>query len=161
MITIDSSLILLSYLHKARHVLLENHHKLSSWLYHHRQNNFYREAMFSLANHHNVMVPYPPNCLLKPHLKNSVTLDLYSLSGHRSREVSKSRYSGLDHYYSSETWQAPQQRRCRDACQMAERYDRHNRQSRKVPVRWVNRSPKLCSTRQWSWLVSKSIMLHI
>ena len=49
---------------------------------------------------------------------------LYTLSGKTSyREISKPRDSGLDFSNRSEIWQAPRQQRCRDACQISERYD--------------------------------------
>ena len=57
---------------------------------------------------------------------------LDSLSGRfitRSREVSKPRDWGLDFFKRSEIWQAPRQQRCRDACQISERYDHYNIQS--------------------------------
>ena len=48
----------------------------------------------------------------------------------RSREVSKPRDSSLDFFNCSEIWQAPRQQRCRDACQISERNDHYNTQSR-------------------------------
>ena len=48
----------------------------------------------------------------------------------RSREVSKSRDTGLDFFNCSEIWQAPRQQRCRDACQISVRNDHYNTQSR-------------------------------
>ena len=41
----------------------------------------------------------------------------------RSREVSKSRDSGLDFFNCSEIWQAPRLQRYRDACKISERND--------------------------------------
>ena len=66
------------------------------------------------------------------------TLGLYSLSGKtsvrrltaRSREVSKPRDSSLNFSIRSEIWQVPRQRCCRGACQISERYDHCNIQSR-------------------------------
>ena len=59
---------------------------------------------------------------------------LYSLSGRtlttRSREASKPRDSSLDFSNHSWIWQAPRQQRCRDSCQILERYDHYNIQSR-------------------------------
>ena len=54
----------------------------------------------------------------------------YSLSGKTSREVSKSRDSGLDFSNPSGIWQAPRQQCCRNACQMSERYDHYSIKSR-------------------------------
>ena len=48
----------------------------------------------------------------------------------RSREVSKTRDSGLDFSNRFEISQAPRQQRCRDTCQISERYDHYNTQSR-------------------------------
>ena len=48
----------------------------------------------------------------------------------RSRKVSKSRDSGLDSSNRSEIWKAPRQQRCRGACQLTERCDNCNTQSR-------------------------------
>ena len=48
----------------------------------------------------------------------------------RSGEVSKPRDSGLDFSNRFEIWQAPRQQRCRDACQIPERCDYYNTQSR-------------------------------
>ena len=48
----------------------------------------------------------------------------------RSREVSKPRDSGLNFSNRSEIWQVPRQRCCRGACQISERYDHCNIQSR-------------------------------
>ena len=48
----------------------------------------------------------------------------------RSREVSKPRDSGLNFSNRSEIWQVPRQRCCRGACQISERYDNCNIQSR-------------------------------
>ena len=48
----------------------------------------------------------------------------------RSREVLELRDSGLDISNRSEIWQAPRQQRCRDACQISERYDHYNIRSR-------------------------------
>ena len=48
----------------------------------------------------------------------------------RSREVSKPRDSCLDFSNRSEIWQAPRQQCCRDACQISERCDHYNIQSR-------------------------------
>ena len=54
-------------------------------------------------------------------------------------------------YNHSEIWEAPRQERCRDVCQISERYDHHNIQfdgfetSRfggKTSVRLVNRGPE-------------------
>ena len=56
-------------------------------------------------------------------------LCLYSLSGWTSyRKISW--VSGLDFFNRSEIWQAPRQQHRRDACQIAERYDNYNIQSR-------------------------------
>ena len=44
----------------------------------------------------------------------------------RSHQVSKSRDLGSEFSNRSEIWQALRQRRCRDACQIAERYDHYN-----------------------------------
>ena len=44
----------------------------------------------------------------------------------RSCEVSKPWVSVLYFSNRSEIWQAPQQQRCRDACQISERYDHYN-----------------------------------
>ena len=65
----------------------------------------------------------------------------------RSREASKPRVSCLDFSKRSEIWQTHRQRHCRDACQIAERYDHHNTQSRgfgtyaKTFYRLVNTGP--------------------
>ena len=69
----------------------------------------------------------------------------------RSREVSKPRDSGLNFSNRSEIWQTPRQHRYRDACQISERYDHYNIQSRgfetsrdlgfKTSYRIVNRGP--------------------
>ena len=48
----------------------------------------------------------------------------------RSRKVSKQRDSGLNFSNRSEIWQVPRQRCCRGACQISERYDHCNIQSR-------------------------------
>ena len=50
-----------------------------------------------------------------------------SLSGltARSREISKPRDSGWDFSNRSKLWQVPRHQRCRDDCQIAQRYD-HN-----------------------------------
>ena len=48
----------------------------------------------------------------------------------RSREVSKPRDLGLIFSSHSEIWQAPQQQHCRNVCQIAERYDHYNIESR-------------------------------
>ena len=48
----------------------------------------------------------------------------------RSREVSKPRDSALNLSNRSEIWLAPRQQRCRDTCQISERYDHYNIQSR-------------------------------
>ena len=48
----------------------------------------------------------------------------------RSRQVSKSRDSGLDFSNRPKIWQAFRQRCCRDARQISVRYDHHNVQSR-------------------------------
>ena len=48
----------------------------------------------------------------------------------RSREVSNPQDSGLDFSNRSEIWQASRQRCCRGACQISERYDNYNIQSR-------------------------------
>ena len=48
----------------------------------------------------------------------------------RSREVSKPRDSGLDCCSRSGIWQAPRQQRCRDACQISERFDHYDIKSR-------------------------------
>ena len=47
----------------------------------------------------------------------------------KSREVSKPRDWGLNFANHSDIWQAPRQQRCRDACQISERYDHYNIQS--------------------------------
>ena len=64
--------------------------------------------------------------------------------------------SGLDLFGCSEIWQAPWQHCCQDACQISERYDHYNIQSRgfedftrfggKTSYRLVNRGPDLCFT---------------
>ena len=59
---------------------------------------------------------------------------IYSLTGHltaRSREVSKPRDSSLDFSNRSDLWQTPRQRRCRDACEISERYDYYYIKSRR------------------------------
>ena len=48
----------------------------------------------------------------------------------KSREVSKPRDSGLNFSNRSEIWQASRQQGCRDACQISERYNQYNNQSR-------------------------------
>ena len=47
-----------------------------------------------------------------------------------SRKVSKPRDSSLDFSNRFEIWQAPRQQRCRDACQILQRYDDYNIQYR-------------------------------
>ena len=47
----------------------------------------------------------------------------------RSRKASKPRDSCLDFSNRSEIWQAPRHQRCRDTCQISERYDHDNIQS--------------------------------
>ena len=57
---------------------------------------------------------------------------LHSLNGRlsvRSHEVSKTRDSGLDFSNRSEIWQTRREQRCRNACQISERYDNNNIQS--------------------------------
>ena len=48
----------------------------------------------------------------------------------RSHTVSRPRESGLNFSNRSDNWQAPRQQRCRDACQISERYNHYNTQSR-------------------------------
>ena len=67
-------------------------------------------------------------------------LGLYSLSGRsitaRSREVSKPRDSSLKISNCSESWLAPRQHLCRDACEISERYNHYNNQSRSFETSW-------------------------
>ena len=46
------------------------------------------------------------------------------------QDLAKSWDSGLNLSHCSEIWLAPRQHRCRDACQILERYDHYNNQSR-------------------------------
>ena len=79
------------------------------------------------------------------------------LTGNSSREVSKPRDSGLDFSNRSQIWQAPRQQRCRDACQISERYDHYNIQSRgfetsrDLAVRRLTayRGPDSVATQYW------------
>ena len=41
------------------------------------------------------------------------------------RNISWSLYKLQDYFQRSEAWQVPRQQRCRDACQVSERYDRY------------------------------------
>ena len=54
----------------------------------------------------------------------------------RSHEVSNQRDSSLNFSNRSEIWQAPRQHYCRDACQISERYDHYNIQSRGFEISW-------------------------
>ena len=84
----------------------------------------------------------------------------------RSRGVSKPRYSGTAFFNRFGIWKAPRQQRSRDACQMLERYDYCNIQSRgfvnsrdlaikycgKTSVRLVNRCQEymgMAALSQW------------
>ena len=81
----------------------------------------------------------------------------------RSREVSKPRDSGLDFSNRFEIWQE----RCRDACQISERCDYYNTQSRdftrfggKTSYSLVNWGPELPGDRKGQQEVNaKSIFL--
>ena len=54
----------------------------------------------------------------------------------KSREVSKPGDSAVDFSNRSEIWQAPRRQRCRDACQISERYYHYNTQSRGFGTSW-------------------------
>ena len=91
----------------------------------------------------------------------------------KSREVSKPRDSGLDFFNRSEMWQAPRQERRRDACQISERNDLYDFQSRdfetsrdlvvrRLTASWIGRGIKNTKTQslfrviclKWLWVVS-------
>ena len=73
---------------------------------------------------------------------NGTVQGLYSLSDGRFtarfREISKPRDLGLNFFNRSENSQTPRQRRCRDACQISERYARFNG---KTSYHLLNRGP--------------------
>ena len=54
----------------------------------------------------------------------------------RSREVSRPRYWRLELCDRSEIWRAPRQPCCRGACQISERYDNSNYESRGFETLW-------------------------
>ena len=80
----------------------------------------------------------------------------------RSRKVSKPRDSGLDYPNRSEIWQAPRQQRCRDACQISERYTNFNIQYHglrdftgfggKTAYRLMNRCPDVLTKFSCCWM---------
>ena len=107
--------------------------------------------MLLLPNHHNMIVPYPFNCLSKPYLQISLSGPLLTKrTDVSSQDVVKSRSREI---------------RVKNV-PFALKFDRHlgssaGKMSVKTSVRFVNRGPGSCSTWQWCRLVSKNIMLNI
>ena len=88
-----------------------------------------------------------------------------------SREVSKLRDSGLDFSNRSEIWQAPRQQCCRDACQISERCDHYDTQSRdfetsrdltvrRLPLSTIWFAPRHWSTKTISINFAHSVTLN-
>ena len=74
----------------------------------------------------------------------------------RSREVSKPRDWGLVFYNRSVIWQARRQQRCRDVCQISERHDHYNVQSRsfetsrdRPSASWIEALTHICTPGLW------------
>ena len=78
-------------------------------------------------------------------------LGFYSLSGLTSyHKFSGSREAaGLELSNRSELWQAPRQQGCRDACQISERYNHHNIQSRSFEILWDLAVRRLTAMQRW------------